>query len=139
MTNPSTYAYGSLEDYMLLYPNGQDIIAETHLSALHINKKSVVLVADTSEKVAGVRPDFSKSLVYFDHGEKAFEKYEKQFEPVVAVKVDGDALVFEGQEITKELAIARKYGDVKNGSVMGYILYDDTRPRLNVIMVPVKH
>ena len=42
MTNASVYVYETLEEYVKLYPQGQDVIAENHLSALHINEKSIV-------------------------------------------------------------------------------------------------
>jgi len=142
MTNASVYVYETLEEYMKLYPQGQDTISEEHLSALHINEKSIVLVAGGTNKAAGYRPDFSKSLVYFDGGEKAFEKYEKDFEPIVEVIRSKDNVIFVGQEVEKSLAIARAYnhGDEESiGHVRGYILYDTTRPRINLIMRPVKH
>ena len=98
MTNASVYLYDTLEDYMIIYPKGQDILTENHLCALWINKKSVVLVADNKDNAAGYKPDFSKSLVYFDQGEKSFEKYEDQFEPIVSVEVDPktNSVIFSG-------------------------------------------
>lgn len=138
MTNASMYVYGDLEDYMLLYPKGQDILAESHLNSLFINKKSVVFVSETAKGVAGFRPDMSKSFVFFDQGEKAFERYEKDFEPVVEVKFKDGFIIFYGQEVEHKFAAARQYGDVKSGNVKGYILYDDTRPRANFIMNAVK-
>lgn len=131
------YVYGDLEDYMLLYPKGQDIIAESHLNSLFINKKSVVFVSETAKGVAGFKPDLSKSFIFFDQGEKAWERYEKDFEHVVEVKVENGSIRFYGQEVEHSFAVARKYGNVKNGHVKGYILYDDSRPRANFIMTPV--
>ena len=139
MANPSVYVYNSIEDYMKLYPAGQDDIHEQHLSALHIDKKSIVLVTDTRKGAAGYRPDFSKSLVYFDSGEEAFDKYVERFEPIVSVEIKDNMVVFSGQEVQKSLAVARSYGNAKDGNVAGYILYDDIRPRLNLIMKPVLH
>jgi hypothetical protein len=139
MANPSVYVYGSIEDYIKLYPAGQDDIHEQHLSALHINNKSIVLVTDTRKGAAGYRPDFSKSLVYFDGGEEAFEKHVDKFEHIVSVEIKNNMVVFSGQVVKKSLAVARSYGDVKDGNVSGYILYDDIRPRLNLIMKPVLH
>lgn len=138
MVNASVYAYENLIEYMKLYPKGRDKITENHLSALHINDKTVVLVSDTRDKSSGYKPDFSKSLVYFDSGEVAFKKYEDDFEPVTDVKVSGNTLSFYGQTIEHSFTIARKFGDISDGNVMGYILYDDGRPRLNVIMKPVQ-
>ena len=63
MTNASIYLYDTLQDYMLIYPKGQDIVTENHLSALWINKKNIVLVSDNRDDAAGYKPDFSKSLV----------------------------------------------------------------------------
>jgi hypothetical protein len=139
MTNASMYVYASLEEYIKLYPKGQDDIAENHLAALHIDKKTVVFVSDIRIGVAGYKPDFSKSMVYFDQGEKAFDKHASKFEPVVGVEIIKNMVVFSGQSVTKSLAVARSYGEYKDGNVMGYILYDDTRPRLNLIMKPVSH
>jgi ethanolamine utilization cobalamin adenosyltransferase len=137
MVNASVYAYENLEEYMKLYPKGQDVITENHLSALYINNKSVVFVSDTRDKASGYRPDFSKSMVYFDNGEKAFEKYIDQFEHVTDVKVKDNMIVFSGLEVDHIFAIARKVGDIKNDNVRGYILFDDSKPRVNVIMNPV--
>ena len=68
------------------------------------------LVADNKDNAAGYKPDFSKSLVYFDQGEKAFKKYEDQFEPIVSVEVDPktNSVIFSGQEVENSFAIARK-------------------------------
>jgi len=138
MTNASMYVYNDLEDYMLLYPKGQDIITESHLDSLFINKKSVVFVSNNSKGVLGFKADFSKSFVFFDQGEEAFDRYEKDFEPVVEVKVKNRNITFYGQEIEHTFYVARKYGTVKDGHVKGYILYDDTKPRANFIMTPIK-
>jgi hypothetical protein len=138
MVNASVYAYEVLEDYMKLYPKGQDIITETRLSALYINNKNIVFVSDIRSKVAGYRPDFSKSMVYFDGGEKSFDKYENEFEPVTDVKVKDNMIIFYGKDVEHSFAIARQFGDVKDDNVKGYILYDDSRPRLNIIMNPVR-
>lgn len=134
MTNVSIYTYENLQEYIKLYPKGQDKLTENHLSALWINKKTIVLVSDNRDKASTYRPDFSKSIVYFDGGEDAFEKYEPDFEPVVEVIRKGNVIKFIGQEVEHELAIARSFGEPINGHVRGYILYDDSRPRLNLIM-----
>lgn len=145
MTNASVYLYDTLEDYMIFYPKGQDELKENHLSALWINDKSIVLVSDNRAKTAGYKPDFSKSLVYFDQGEKEFEQFESQFEPVVSVEADPktNSIIFSGQEIEKSLAIARKvqrgFKSKRKVNISGYILYDDLSTRLNVILTPVKH
>lgn len=144
MTNASVYLYDTLEDYMIIYPKGQDIVTENHLCSLWINNKSVVLVADNKDNAAGYKPDFSKSLVYFDQGDKAFEKYEDQFEPVVSVEVDPktNSVIFSGQEVENSFAIARKlqrgFKNNKKFNVSGYILYDNIVTRLNIIINPVK-
>lgn len=143
MTNASIYLYDTLQDYMIMYPKGQDIIKENHLSALWINKKNIVLVSDNRDDAAGYKPDFSKSLVYFDQGEKAFEKYEDQFEPIVSVEVDPktNSVIFSGQEVEHSFAIARKiqkgFNNNKKFNIRGYILYDDVATRLNLITNPV--
>ena len=130
---------------MIFYPKGQDELKETHLSALWINDKSIVLVSDNRAKTAGYKPDFTKSLVYFDQGEELFEQYEDQFEPIVSVEAEPktNSIVFSGQKIEKSLAIARKVQKGFKGkrriNVSGYILYDDLSTRLNVILKPVKH
>jgi hypothetical protein len=130
---------------MIFYPKGQDELKENHLSALWINDKSIVLVSDNRAKTAGYKPDFSKSLVYFDQGEKEFEQFESQFEPVVSVEADPktNSIIFSGQEIEKSLAIARKvqrgFKSKRKVNISGYILYDDLSTRLNVILTPVKH
>ena len=145
MTNASVYLYDTLEDYMIFYPKGQDELKENHLSALWINDKNIVLVSDNRTKTAGYKPDFSKSLVYFDQGEKEFEQYEDQFEPIVSVEADPktNSIIFSGQEIEKSLAIARKvqrgFKSKRKVNISGYILYDDLSTRLNVILKPVKH
>jgi hypothetical protein len=145
MTNASIYLYDTLEDYMLIYPKGQDIITENHLSSLWINEKNVVLVSDNRNEAAGYKPDFSKSLVYFDQGEKAFKKYEDRFEPIVGVEINpkSNSVVFSGQKIEHSFAIARKiqkgFKNNKKFNVSGYILYDDAATRLNLIINPVKH
>jgi hypothetical protein len=123
MTNASIYLYDTLEDYMLIYPKGQDIITENHLSSLWINEKNVVLVSDNRNEAAGYKPDFSKSLVYFDQGEKAFKKYEDQIEHSFAI----------ARKIQKGFKNNKKF------NVSGYILYDDAATRLNLIINPVKH
>ena len=48
--------------------------------------------------------------MYFDQGEKAFEKYEDQFEPIVSVEIDPktNSVIFSGQEIEHSFAVARK-------------------------------
>jgi hypothetical protein len=130
---------------MIFYPKGQDELKENHLSALWINDKNIVLVSDNRTKTAGYKPDFSKSLVYFDQGEKEFEQYEDQFEPIVSVEADPktNSIIFSGQEIEKSLAIARKvqrgFKSKRKVNISGYILYDDLSTRLNVILKPVKH
>tara|TARA_R110002033_G_scaffold87658_1_gene137792 strand:- start:4824 stop:5264 length:441 start_codon:yes stop_codon:yes gene_type:complete len=146
LTNASVYLYDTIEEYMIFYPKGQDELKETHLSSLWINDKSIVLVSDNRAKTAGYKPDFTKSLVYFDQGEEAFEKYEDQFEPIVSVEADPktNSIVFSGQKIEQSLAVARKvqrgYGRSKSRiNVSGYILYDDLTTRLNVILKPVTH
>jgi hypothetical protein len=146
LTNASVYLYDTIEEYMIFYPKGQDIVKENHLSALWINEKSIVLVSDNRVKTAGYRPDFSKSLVYFDLGEDEFKKYEDQFEPIVSVEADPktNSIIFSGQKIEQSLAVARKvqkgYGKGKSRiNVAGYILYDDLTTRLNVILKPITH
>lgn len=144
MTNASVYLYDTLEDYMLIYPKGQDVVTENHLCALWINNKSIVLVADNKDNAAGYKPDFSKSLIYFDQGEKSFEKYEDQFEPIVSVEVDPktNSVIFSGQEVENSFAIARKlqrgFKNNKKFNVSGYILYDNIATRLNIITNPIK-
>jgi hypothetical protein len=138
MVNASVYAYELLEDYIKLYPKGQDVITENHLSALYINKKNVIFVSDNRSKVAGYRPDFSKSMVYFDGGELEFNKYESDFKPITDIKVKDNMIVFYGKAVEHSFAIARQFGKIKNDNVKGYVLYDDSRPRLNVIMTPVR-
>lgn len=134
MTNAASYVYEKLEDYVKLYPKGQDLISENHLCSLWMNDKSIVLVGNNSKRIAKSRPDFSKSLVYFDGGDDEFERYNSQFEHVVEVKVNGNTVQFIGQSRVKTLAIARSYGKITDGHVKGYILYDDSRPRINLIM-----
>jgi len=143
MTNASVYVYDTLEEYMLFYPQGQDVVTENHLSSLWINDKNIVLVSDTRSGTAGYKPDFSKSLVYFDLGEESFKQYEDKFEPIVEVEVEPkhNRVVFSGQTIQQTLAIARrvKSGDLNNRKrhVKGYILYDDSKPRVNLILKSV--
>jgi len=143
MTNASVYVYDTLEEYMLFYPQGQDEVAESHLSSLWINNKNIVLVSDIRSGTAGYKPDFSKSLVYFDLGEKEFKKYEDNFEPIVEVEIEPkhNRVIFSGMEIQHTLAIARrvKSGELNNKKrhIKGYILYDDTRPRVNLIIKAV--
>ena len=139
MTNVSMYVYKGLEDYMLLYPGKQDKLTEDHLSALYISKKSVALVSDNKKGVAGYRPDLSKSLTYFDGGEKLWEeKYNEGFEPVVEVKINGDFVKFIGQVNSSSFTVAKFVGDAPMSShVKGYILYDEEKMRLNLIMTPV--
>ena len=144
MTNASVYVYDTVKDYMTFYPNGQDVIREEHLSGIWINEKSVVFVSGEDAREAQGKPDFSKSLVYFDQGDKAFEKYEDQFEPVVSVEVDPktNSVIFSGQEVENSFAIARKlqrgFKNNKKFNVSGYILYDNIVTRLNIIINPVK-
>ena len=139
MTNAASYVYEKLDDYVKIYPKGQDEIAENHLCSLWMNDKSIVLVGNNSERVAKNRPDFSKSLVYFDGGDGEFEKYKADFEHVLEVKVKGNTIEFIGKEKIRTLAVARSYGKIVDGHVKGYILYDDSRPRVNLIMKPVLH
>jgi hypothetical protein len=148
MTNASMYVYDKLEDYMKLYPGTQDLIAENHLASIMINEKTVALISDTNKGTAGYRPDLSKSLIYFDQGEDDFEKINKKlkgnFEHVTEVQYDPKKgeIIFSGQETGKHFAVARKYGEDEYkglNHVRGYILYDSTRLRVNLIMTPVKH
>lgn len=134
MTNASTYVYESLEDYVKLYPKGQDKLTENYLCSLWMNEKTVVFVGNNGEGTASYRPDFSKTIVYFDGGNKEFEKYSKDFEPVLEVKKKGKTIKFIGKEKEINIYVAREFGKSKDGYVFGYILYDDSRPRLNLIM-----
>jgi hypothetical protein len=130
------YIYKDLNEYIKLYRGKQDKVLEDHLCSLWINEKSVVLVNDIRKGAANYRPDFSKSIVYFDEGEEAFEKYEDKFEPVIEVKYDQkrNMIDFIGPKYTKSFACARYFGDKIEGHIRGYMLYDDSRPRLNLIM-----
>jgi|TARA_R100000951_G_scaffold93371_1_gene81888 hypothetical protein len=145
MTNASVYVYDTVKDYMTFYPNGQDVIREEHLSGIWINEKSVVFVSGEDAREAQGKPDFSKSLVYYDGGEKSFEKYVDNFEHVVEICVDPktNSVIFSGQEIQQKLAIARKlpreFKNKKLTKISGYILYDKVTSRLNLIINPVKH
>jgi len=148
MTNASMYVYDDLSHYMKLYPGSQDIIAENHLSGIMINDKTVALISDNHKGNAGYTPDFSKSLVYYEHGEEEFErmndKHKANFEHVTEVQYDPKKgeIIFSGQETGKHFAVARKYGEKvfkKLSHVRGYILYDSVKQRVNLIMTPVKH
>lgn len=142
------YVYDNIKDYMLLYPGVQDIIAENHLSTLMINDRTVVLVGDTHKGTSGYKPDLSKSLVYYDQGEDEFNKYvkrfDKTFEYITDVQYDPNKgeIIFSGQAIGRHFAVARKIGIEKYKGlthIRGYILYDEIKQRLNLIMTPVKH
>lgn len=139
MTNAATYVYEKLEDYVKIYPQGQDTLTENHLCSLWMDDKTIVLVGNNSEKTAKDRPDFSKSVVYFDGGDKEFKKYEDRFEPVLEVIKKGNTIKVVGEKKELPLFVQREYGDAKEneGHVKGYILYDDSRPRINFIMKPV--
>jgi|SaaInlV_165m_DNA_1040744.scaffolds.fasta_scaffold02677_9 hypothetical protein len=142
MTNISMYVYEQLADYVQLYPKGQDKIVEDHMCAFWINGKNVVIINNNKKGVAGYRPDFSKSIVYFDGGEEGFKKYEDNFEPVVEIKRDRKSITFSGQEVAHSFAIARDVtqdGEYTLGNIKGYILYDESLSRLNLITNPVKH
>lgn len=105
MTNISMYVYEQLADYVQLYPKGQDKIVEDHMCAFWINGKNVVIINNNKKGVAGYRPDFSKSIVYFDGGEEGFKKYEDNFEPVVEIKRDRKSITFSGQEVPYSVAV----------------------------------
>ena len=104
-----------------------------------------VFVSGEDAREAQGKPDFSKSLVYYDGGEKSFEKYVDNFEHVVEICVDPktNSVIFSGQEIQQKLAIARKlpreFKNKKLTKISGYILYDKVTSRLNLIINPVKH
>lgn len=135
MTNVSFYAYKDVQEYMSLYPGGQDKLTEDHLSALFINKKNVVFVSDSKKDVAGYKPDFSKSIIYFDGGlDEWNNKYDDNFEPIVEVKINGSFVRFIGQEVAHEFVIAKFVGKIEEHcDVKGYILYDEEKTRLNLI------
>lgn len=135
MTNVSVYAYKDVEEYMKLYPAGQDKLVEDHLSSLWINKKSIAFVSDSHKGVSGYRPDFSKSVIYFSEGEELWlNKYSKDWEPITGVQYKNGNVIFSGDEVEHKLFVAKYVGDKENGFVQGYILYDESRDRLNIIM-----
>jgi len=137
MTNVSMYVYEDLSNYIQLYPGKQDDLNESPLCSFWLSDKNLVIVSNTREKVAGYRPDFSKSIVYFDGGDKAFVNYDDKFEPVIEVKFDykKNLVKFSSEHFKHEFRCARYVGEkIKSDHVRGYILYDDSRPRLNLIM-----
>lgn len=131
------YVYSELSDYIKLYPGKQDDLLENHLCAFLINEKNLIILSKNKKDVAKYKPDFSKSIVYFDGGEEEFSKYEPNFEYVTEVKYDlkKNMIKFEGTKFNHDFVCARYIGDKKlKNHVKGYILYDESRNRLNLIM-----
>ena len=94
MTNVSVYAYEDINSYMDLYPKGQDKITEDHLLSLWLSKKTIAFITDSREKVARYRPDISKSVLYFDGGEKEWERYNDGFEYILEVTIKNNIITF---------------------------------------------
>ena len=143
MGNYAVYVYKSISDYMLLYPKGQPDVSEMHVEAMLVGNTKFAVITDYKERVAGYKPDISKTLIYFNGGIKEFKKYDKDLQHVTDVKYNmkDNTVQFEGEDYGISLPCARFTGDkpedgwfTHNITVEGYILFDEVKNRLNLII-----
>lgn len=146
MGNYSVYVYKTISDYMKLYPKGQPDSTETHVEALLVGNLKFVIITDLKEKVAGYKADTTKTLVYFNHGMEKWEKTMAKYIDVqhvtdVKFTIKSKMVDFEGDGYGIRLPCAKYVGMLPEDGffthdvrVEGFILFDEVRNRLNLIL-----
>jgi len=147
MGNYSIYVYKTMNDYIKLYPVGQEDVSELTVEAMLVGSMKFAVISDQAKKAAGYKPELTKTLIYYNGGLKEFEKYAKdsdeELQHVTDVKyyMKDNTVEFEGEDYGIKLPCARFVGDKPEEGwfthdirIEGYIMFDELRNRMNLIV-----